>query len=98
MMTEEFKKLLAMLIAHHIPFYFSPPNKFGGGYVYGYKDKDTIYNRIWELDDATIQDNTLVFFADPQYDDVGNENVPAEEMIKYILDREYTENGVDYNE
>lgn len=98
MITEEFKKLLAMLIAHNIPFYFSPPNKFGGGYVYGFKGEDAIYNRIWELDDATIQDNTLVFFADPQYDDVGDENVPAEEMIKYILDREYTENGVDYNE
>lgn len=98
MMTEEFKKLLVLLISHNIPFYFSPPNQYGGGYVYGYKRSgDTIYNRIWEVDDATRQDNVLVFF-DPKYDDVGEENLPAEEMIKYILEREYCENGVDYNE
>lgn len=97
MMTEEFKKLLAMLLAHNIPFYFSPPNQFGGGMVCGYKGRDTIYNRIWEVDDATIQDNTLVFFL-PHYDDVGEENLSAEEMIKLILESEYTENGVDYND
>lgn len=97
MMTEEFKKLIAMLLAYKIPFVFQPPNQYGGGYVYGYKDKDTIFDRIWEYDDATVFDKITTFFDDPQRDDIGTDNVPADIAIGYIFDREYTENGIDYN-
>jgi len=98
MMTDEFKKLLAMLISYNIPFYFSPPTIYGGGYVFGYVIKDGEQIRIWEWDDETIYDKTSTFYSDPQYNDKGLDNVRAEVAIHFILDREYTENGVDYSE